>query len=220
MVDNGRGTVGAYADSGAAINASLITGLNSPGFVAVSGGFLYVTSADGTIGKYTTSGATVNASLITGLNEPFDLEISGGRLFVANSGDGSIGEYTTSGATVDASLISGLSGPIGLAISGTRLFVATESSIGEYTTSGATINASLITDFSPTDVEISGSSLFVSYAFVDDAFVGKYRLDGTAINPTLTPTFPFTYGVAVSGTDLFVVGDGTVSKFTTSGTVI
>lgn len=227
VVDLTLGTVGAYTNSGATINASLISGLNQPRFAAVSGGFLYVTTGDGTIGKYTTSGATVNASLITGLSRPADIEISGGHLFVANAGNGTIGEYTTSGATVDASLIAGLGEPFGLAVSGTRLFVADLSSntIGEYTTSGATVNASLIDDSlindltDPLDVETSGSSLFFSYTFIDDAYVGKYRLDGTALDPRLTPALPNAYGIAISGTDLFVAGDD-VSKFTTSGAVI
>lgn len=70
VVDVARSTVGAYTNSGATINASLITGLNRPASVAVSGGFLYITSVNGTIGKYTTSGVTVNASLVTGLSLP------------------------------------------------------------------------------------------------------------------------------------------------------
>ena len=54
--DPNTGTIGAYTNSGAVINASLITGLNDPLSVAASGGFLYVTTLDGKIGKYTTSG--------------------------------------------------------------------------------------------------------------------------------------------------------------------
>ncbi len=214
------GTIGAYTDSGVPINASFITGLSLPQFVAISDGFLYVTSLNGTVGKYTTSGATVNASLITGLNQPVDIEVSGGHLFISNFGNGTVGEYTTSGATVNASLITGLDRPIGLAVSEGRLFVASRSTVGEYTTSGATINPSLIGDLSPVDVEASGSDLFVSYAVIDDSFVGKYRLDGTPIDPTLTPFLPLANGIAVSGTDLFVVEDTTVGRFTTSGAVI
>ena len=82
------GTIGAYTNSGAVINASLITGLSDPLSVAASGGFLYVTTLDGKIGKYTTSGATVNASLVTGLNQPTDIEVSGNRIFVADFGHG------------------------------------------------------------------------------------------------------------------------------------
>jgi glucose/arabinose dehydrogenase len=104
------GTIGEYTTSGATVNASLISGLNQPFGIAVSGSNLFVTnSAGGTIGEYTTSGATVNASLIAGLNHPFGIAISGSELFVVTeNGNGTIVEYTTSGATVNASLISGL----------------------------------------------------------------------------------------------------------------
>jgi len=130
------GTIGAYTNSGAVINASLITGLNAAGSVAASGGFLYVITSDGKIGKYTTSGATVNASLITGLNQPTDIEVSGNQIFVADFANGSIGKYTTSGATINASLISGVHST-GIAVSGAHLFVGSASEftgIAEYTT--------------------------------------------------------------------------------------
>jgi len=47
------------------VNAALISGLDEPFGIAVSGSDLFVTNtATGTIGEYTTSGATVNAALI------------------------------------------------------------------------------------------------------------------------------------------------------------
>ena len=53
------------------MNASLVSGLNAPGGIAVSGSTLFVTNTNsGTIGEYTTSGATVNASLVSGLPSP------------------------------------------------------------------------------------------------------------------------------------------------------
>jgi DNA-binding beta-propeller fold protein YncE len=95
----------------------LITGLNNPADIAVSGSNLFVTNqGNGTIGEYTTSGATVNASLITGLSGPGGIAVSGSNLFVANYNAGTIGEYTISGATVNASLITGLSNPDGIVI--------------------------------------------------------------------------------------------------------
>jgi hypothetical protein len=66
------GTIGEYTISGATVNASLISGLNGPSSIVVSGSNLFVTNtSNGTIGEYTTSGATVNASLISGLDEPY-----------------------------------------------------------------------------------------------------------------------------------------------------
>src|SRR5271154_5970011 len=102
----GGNTIGEYTTSGATVNASLISGLNSPGGIAVSGSDLFVVNASGTtIGEYTTSGATVNASLISGLTCALAIAVSGSDLFVTSSFSNTIGEYTTSGATVNASLI-------------------------------------------------------------------------------------------------------------------
>jgi hypothetical protein len=103
------------------VNASLISGLDRPFGIAISGDDLFVVNrgdapGTGTIGEYTTSGAVVNASLISGLNLPYGLAVYGDDLFVANQFNGTIGEYTTSGATIDASLISGLHEPVDIAI--------------------------------------------------------------------------------------------------------
>lgn len=150
VVNSGSGRIGEYTTSGAPIHTSLITGLNNPAGLVVSGGDIFVANAvsAGTIGEYTTAGATVNASLITGLNYPLGLAISGGDIYVANGHGTTIGEYTTSGATVNASLITGLDDPYALAVSGGDIFVANtypSGEICEYTTSGATVNAALIT---------------------------------------------------------------------------
>jgi len=116
------GTVGKYTTSGATVNPALISGLNGPLGIAVSGGNLFVSSfSTNRIGEYTTSGATVNLALISGLNGPLGLAVSGEDLFVANfnggvPGGGTIGKYTTSGATVNPALISGLTHPDFLAV--------------------------------------------------------------------------------------------------------
>jgi hypothetical protein len=76
VVNHQNGTIGEYTTSGATVNASLISGLNNPGGVAVSGTNLFVVNnGTNSIGKYTTAGATVNASLITGLNGPIDIAV-------------------------------------------------------------------------------------------------------------------------------------------------
>jgi hypothetical protein len=127
--EDGHGTIGEYTNSGMPINPSLITGLTSPGRIAIADGFIYVTNtAAGTIGKYTTSGKTIDASLISGLHTPVDIEVSGGDLYVLEDLGGlvhpeRVGKYTTSGATVNASLVTGVA-DYGLAVSGTDLFVS------------------------------------------------------------------------------------------------
>jgi hypothetical protein len=221
-----QGTIGEYTNSGATVNASLLTGLSFPGSIAVSDGFIYVTnSIAGTIGKYTISGVAINPTLISGLNSPQDIEVSGGNLYVAEYRDGlnsRVGKYTTSGETVNPSLITGLQSATGLAISGTNLFVGnSDGTLGEYTTSGATVDASLITNLQfVSDVEVSGSNLFISHGFFDDTVIGKYKLDGTAINPLLIFNPSGGGEFAISGTDLFVVDDNKVNKFNTFGMVV
>jgi hypothetical protein len=94
----GDNTIGEYTILGARVNATLISGLNNPIFIAVSGGNLFVANGfDGTIGEYTTSRATVNASLVSGLSFPTGIAASEGDLFVVNNGASAIGEYTTLG---------------------------------------------------------------------------------------------------------------------------
>src|SRR5450759_474808 len=174
VVNTSADTIGEYTNSGATVNASLVSGLSVPWGIAVSGSNLFVTNqfnsqmADGTIGEYNAiTGAAVNASLVSGLNEPLGIAVSGSNLFVTNgyggtTGAGTIGEYNAiTGATVNASLVSGLNYPVGIAVSGSDLFVtnANPGTIGEYTTSGATVNASLISGsgFYPTNIAVSAA---------------------------------------------------------------
>ena len=109
-VANGTGnTVGEYnATTGAAINATLITGLSGPNGgpygLAVASNSLYVTTANGTtVGQYNaTTGAVTNASFVTGLNGTYGLAVSGNSLYVQN---GKTGIYNaTTGAAINAAL--------------------------------------------------------------------------------------------------------------------
>jgi pectin methylesterase-like acyl-CoA thioesterase len=152
FITNARnGTIGEYTTSGATINPALVSGLNSPTDIAVSGENLFVTNLDtGTVGEYTTSGTTVNPALVSGLTNPRGIAVSGGNLFVVNVNGSlnTIGEYTTSGATVNPALVSVPTTYflVDLAVSGGNLFVTNNGFgwIGEYTTSGATVNAALV----------------------------------------------------------------------------
>jgi hypothetical protein len=92
VVQNTANSVGEYnATTGAAINANLITGLNGPVGLVLSGNSLFVTNdAGSTVGKYdATTGAVINASFISGLNAggPPAVAISGNTLFVAGPRD-------------------------------------------------------------------------------------------------------------------------------------
>jgi hypothetical protein len=65
--------IGQYDPStGAAINASFLTGLGGPaGFTFYNSSLFVANQNAGTIGEYNAfTGATINASLVTGLNSP------------------------------------------------------------------------------------------------------------------------------------------------------
>jgi len=93
VADSSNNTIGEYnATTGAAINASLIKGLNRPNGIALSGGHLFVTNQgggtnNGTIGEYdATSGATINAALVSGLNFPRFIDVEAMAVPLANAG--------------------------------------------------------------------------------------------------------------------------------------
>jgi len=228
VANGGNGAIGEYGPNGSVINASLISGLNEPEEMAISGSDLFVPNytqrinGDGTVGEYTTSGATVNASLVSGLDGPTAAGVSGSDLFVGNI-FGTVGEYTTSGATVNSSLFSPGANIYGFAFSGSDVFVVCEAagSVGEYTTSGATVKSSLISGLSaPWGIAISGNDLFV--ANYNTGSVGEYTTSGSAVNASLITGLNDPEQIAVSGSDLYVVnnGNGTVGEYTTSGTTV
>ena len=126
-INFGLGRVGAYnATTGGAINANLVTALNAPVALALSGNTLFVANSAngdldlGSVGEYNaTTGAAINANFITGLQGPDGLAVFGNTLFVATveSGLGRVGEYdATTGAAINANFITGLQSPAGLVV--------------------------------------------------------------------------------------------------------
>jgi hypothetical protein len=136
------GFVNEYTISGSTANLltpDLITGLNNPLALAISGNNLYVANRDGTgstpppdgsVGEYTISNGSVsssNASLITGLYETAGVAVSGSNLYVLDDGNnGTVGSMTgtlygytlNSGGNVASSpqtLVTGLDYPLGIA---------------------------------------------------------------------------------------------------------
>jgi DNA-binding beta-propeller fold protein YncE len=119
VAGNDDNTIGEYdAVTGAASNASLITGLHDPTGIAISGGRLYVAnSGNGTIGEYLLDGTLINAALVTGLSNPQDVAEFGGSLYVADTGNHLIGQFdATTGAAINPALITGFSFPSGIAV--------------------------------------------------------------------------------------------------------
>jgi uncharacterized repeat protein (TIGR01451 family) len=213
--------------AGQAVNASLVTGLDKPEGIAVSGDDLFVANeGNGTIGEYTLAGTPIKPELITGLASSFGIAVSGDDLFVANYKSGMIGEYNTSGGVINATLVTGLIAPSQIAVSGDDLFIADEGNgtIDRYTiTSGQAVNSTTLVSGlqGAWAVAVSGSDLFV----VDERAntISEYNAtSGQLLNPNFITELNGPVGIAVSGNDLFVAnsGSGTISEFTTAGTSV
>jgi len=238
------GTIGEYTTTGGTVNANLVSNLNGPDAIALSGSDIYVANANaGTIGEYTTSGAAVNSSFVAfeaGLLDPEGgIAVSGSDLFFTNFEFGTISEYTTSGAVVNSALVSGLHYPLGLAISGSNLFVVNQGpsgspyvndgSIGEYTlgpTPGSVISsiASLVSGLvTPQHLAVSGPDLFVTYGngYAGFGDVGEYTTSGAIVNASLVSGLDDPAGIASSSSDLFVANTANrIGEYTTSGATI
>jgi hypothetical protein len=65
VTNAGADTIGEYTTAGATVNAALISGLNFPEGIALSGSDLFVVNSGvtGRIGEYTTAGATALRAL-------------------------------------------------------------------------------------------------------------------------------------------------------------
>jgi YVTN family beta-propeller protein len=233
VVNQGSLSVGEYsAPTGAAINASLVSGLGShPTVLALSGGMLFVAdSVSNTIAIYdAVTGAAINTSFVTGLNSPNGIALAGSYLF-ARSTSTSLGQYNvTTGAAVSTSFVTGLSNPMGIAVSGNKLFVANYGSntIGVYdATTGAVINASFVTGLStPLAIAVSGNSLFIAnYSSASSGSIGVYdATTGAAINASLMTGLTAPRGIAVSGNSLYALNynAGTIGEYNaTTGAVV
>jgi hypothetical protein len=223
VANNSSGTIGEYTTGGATINASLISGLNGPNGLVVSGSDLFVANQNiGTISEYTTTGALLNPALVAGLQSPAGLAISGSDLFVANKATGTIGEYTTSGAVVNAALITGLNQPHDLTVNGANLYVSVgTNSVSEFTTSGSSVNNSLATNLSnPRGIAVSGSDIYVVNQ--NNGTIGEYTTGGAVVNQAIIGGLNEPVDLSISGSFLFVtnLGSGVVSEFTTSGAAV
>jgi hypothetical protein len=221
------GSIGEYdATTGVALSAPLVSNLDQPNSIAISGSDLYVVSQNlDTVGEYTTTGTTVNASLVSGLTDPMGIAVSGSDLFVIDQGGSAIGEYdANTGAAVSASLITGLAGASGIAISGSYLFVTNNGSgaIGEYTISGTRVSSTLVSGLSePEGIAVSGSDLFVVNS--GSRTIGEYTTSGATVSASLISLEPNDgEGLAICGSDIFTTGTvgGTISEYTTSGTTV
>jgi hypothetical protein len=175
-------TINSYStETGLPVSAPpLVSGLNKPRGVAVSGNVLYVADTDisGIKSLDATTGSPIASSRL-GFDEPRGIAVSGNRVYVSNFGNNTIGVYDgTTCNPINASFISGLGGPIGLKVKGNTLYVA-EAAAGRISTydakTGAVINANLITLLNnPYDMAITPDPVVVPKPIVK--LIGKKNL--------------------------------------------
>jgi hypothetical protein len=152
------------------------------------------------------------------------------QIFVSSAGsNGTIAEYSTSGAPINTSLVTGLNWPDGMVLVGSNLFEinafsSTTGTMGEYTTSGATVNSALVSGSGlagPQALAVASGNLFV--ANYGTGAMSEYTTSGTTVSTALITGFSDPRGIAVLGSDLFVINNynnGTIGEYTTSGTTL
>ena len=231
--DYANGTVSAYNLDGTPVNASLITGLNQPTGIALSGNNLYVITLDGgingTVREYNaTTGALINPSLLTQSQAPYVLALSGNNLYVVSpggsgAGSGLVGVYNaTTGAPINAALLTGLVYPAGIAISGNNLYLPQQLNlifgyINVYdATTGAPISSPLVSGLlhAPGGLLVSGNMLFEANG--SGGTIGEYdATTGAVINASFISGLGNPSQLALLGNDLFVSdsGNGTIGEY-------
>lgn len=151
--DSNNSSIGVYnASTGAVINANLVTGINGPYGLAVSGNDLFVsnhygiTGSSGGVSEYNATTGQLIQNIITPAGGSLGMTLSGNTLYAWDA-DGNIGEINiTTG--VASTLIQFTGGGYGVAL-GNELFATGGGGLGFVSvidaTTGATINANLIT---------------------------------------------------------------------------
>ena len=236
-MSSGAGSIGTYSSvTGAAIDASLVTGLGTPEAIAFDPSLnFYVTGfTNQYVAKYANNGTLINADYLTygDFNQPTGIAVNGaGEIFVVNNGlmpYGAEGECTVSKFQADGTLINSGYVPVPGSPAGAvvepsgDLYVVrwAESAVGKYTSSGTTgtiIDASFLTTGTAIDTwrpfnvarDSQGNFYVTGNApFSDESMVSKFASDGTLIDARLISfnAFNQAYGLAIDSQDNIFVG--------------
>jgi hypothetical protein len=199
-------------------------------------GQVYVGDAgggDGFVNTYTFSGQSIETPLLytpNGVQE--GITVSGNVLYIADYYHGTIGEYNaTSGAVINSSYIAASQGSYGVAVGNGFVYVSNQygmlTAYEQLAPSTTAWSLSGLGAGTTGDVVVSGTNVFLvhSPSGSDDSGseISEYNaLTGAVENSTLVTGLVDTYGLAISGNDLFVssYGGGTIGEYTTAGATI
>ncbi len=193
---NSSGSVGSYnATTGAPINTSLITGLNTPTGLALAGSNLFVVDGgNNRIGRYNFTTSSYDASFISGVSG-YAIAASESTLYVASYSGNSISSYNlSSGSLINSSMIAGLSSPTSLVVSGSILYYVSAynssgtSMIGRYDLNTNSNNLSYISGLNaPSAIAVSGSTLYVTA--YNEATISNYDISGSSSGALITSSY-------------------------------
>jgi len=219
VVNAGAFSVGKYASDGTVIDDSFISGFSHPIGIAVSGGYLLVSSiTEGSVQRFDLrDGSTPSTAFVTGLSSPYGITVADGKLFAANYSGSTIGEYdAATGATLKAAFVSGLTQhPEGMVVANGNLYVTNfgGNTIGEYNaTTGAAIHATLISGLNgPVGLAAANGYLYVTN--YDGNSVGKYNAaTGAAVKADFITGLDGPQGIAIRGGNLLVANSNSSSN--------
>lgn len=205
-----NGTVSVYnAATGATITTSLISGLDYPQGLALSGTNLWVVTGSQLNDYNATTGAPLKSISVS--DEAMGLALSGSLLYLVDYNAGTqtstIAEYNAiTGGTVSATLVSGLANAFGIAASGNSLFVTNFSTpqsgaVLEYNASTGQMTGSFGQEMDePQGVAVSGSYLYVTTI---TGALGRFNTT-TGAGSTLANGPGALEELAVSGSDIYV----------------
>ena len=192
------------------VNDPLITGFHTPMGVASSGSQLFITDLSvGCISACTTSGQVVNSGLVTGLTDPRGIAVdsTGHNLFVTLPGY--VGKYDTVTGQGTDRLITLQNFPLCVAVVGTNLFVTTTDGTGgtieKYDTDGNYLTTLVSGLNQPYGVTLDAAGQFLYTGTVDGSVWEYSATTGNLIKQLVNGSPQTPYGLAVDGSDLYVV---------------
>lgn len=173
------------------------------------------------VGAYNFNGTTIDAFFASNsenfVNYPQGITTDGTNLYVANGGSDAIGKFNLFSGEFESNIPAPAG--YGIAIAGTNLYIVNADGVrvSQYAVNGQSVNFNLIsfTNQNPIGIAVVGTNLYVT---IDQpsGYVGKFNLDGTAVNRELISGLSRPVALASDGTYLYVanVGNGTTGQGT------